>query len=493
MAGNLEGGVLEVVSAMVARIVVQRSTCVGNAHQSMRCYLTKPSWAGRQGRERSPGKSPFARFGPRPLVEPGRSLLSPTQRPLAPERMVQPKLRIGQPGDVYEREADRVAEEVFQKKPSPCACGGSCPACQGKKKVEVQRQVEPGRGEAAASVADDFVQNLGPGRPLDPTARAFFEPRFGHDFSQVRIHHDSEAAQAANLVHARAFTLGNDVVFNAGEYSPADIQGQVLLAHELVHVLQQAGREPSASARLQIVPAHSPSEREADALADRIVNGLPRQQHAISAQAQTGTRLTIQRKPRFSADCNEYKRCEVIEPLAAANQMLDTVLAELQPIADGSVTRGRVFDLVNVHFHNPSNTAVRAGMVLDYYRAIKRELNTSLLFVCPPKDPATCKAKDGLVGAFTTCSAGSDITLCNVYNFLSCIDQAGILIHETAHHLGFCTDFAYVHEAGKYMALPAHKATRNPDTYAQFAKMVFLGTPSCKNCSTEVQLQPGQY
>jgi len=85
-----------------------------------------------------------------------------------------------------------------------------------------------------------------PGRSLDSEARAFFEPRFGYDFSRVRIHADDRAANAAQAVQAQAYTLGNEIVFGAGRYSPATAQGKRLLAHELAHVVQQRGRAPAA-------------------------------------------------------------------------------------------------------------------------------------------------------------------------------------------------------------------------------------------------------
>jgi hypothetical protein len=78
-----------------------------------------------------------------------------------------------------------------------------------------------------------------PGQPLDPVTRAFMEPRFGHDFSQVRVHADSKAAESAQAVNALAYTVGRDVVFGAGQYAVGTSEGQRLLAHELAHVVQQ--------------------------------------------------------------------------------------------------------------------------------------------------------------------------------------------------------------------------------------------------------------
>jgi hypothetical protein len=80
-----------------------------------------------------------------------------------------------------------------------------------------------------------------PGRPLDPATRAFVEPRFGHDFGKVRVHADAQADESARAVSAVAFTVGHDIVFGAGQYSPGTAAGQRLLAHELAHVVQQGG------------------------------------------------------------------------------------------------------------------------------------------------------------------------------------------------------------------------------------------------------------
>src|SRR5205085_10672975 len=84
------------------------------------------------------------------------------------------------------------------------------------------------------------------GQPLPATTREFMEPRFGHDFSRVRVHTDGAAANAARAVRARAYTIGQDIVFGSGESTPATTAGQQLLAHALTHVVQQnAGGGPT--------------------------------------------------------------------------------------------------------------------------------------------------------------------------------------------------------------------------------------------------------
>src|SRR6185295_11487759 len=114
----------------------------------------------------------------------------------------------------------------------------------------------------------------GGGEPLSPSLRSYFEPRFGSDLSGVRLHAGGEAAEAAREVRARAFTVGRDVAFGAGEYRPESAEGKRLLAHELAHVVQQAG--PAAlPARIQRTPAE-PGDLHQDLIEQfRRENGFP--------------------------------------------------------------------------------------------------------------------------------------------------------------------------------------------------------------------------
>lgn len=111
-----------------------------------------------------------------------------------------------------------------------------------KKTADLTRQAE--KDAAAAEDVTPVVQDgiQGGGQPLDRDARAFLEPRFGHDFSQVRVHTDTRASESAQAVQARAFAVGSDVVFGAGQYAPGTSEGKRLLAHELTHVVQQTGQ-----------------------------------------------------------------------------------------------------------------------------------------------------------------------------------------------------------------------------------------------------------
>ena len=108
---------------------------------------------------------------------------------------------------------------------------------QPKRMAGMSPQLTPQTAQAITSLK-------GGGQPLPASERAFFEPRFGRNFNQVHVHSDNKAARTAQSINARAFTLGNDVVFGAGQYSPGTVSSRRLLAHELTHVVQQKGVSP---------------------------------------------------------------------------------------------------------------------------------------------------------------------------------------------------------------------------------------------------------
>lgn len=106
----------------------------------------------------------------------------------------------------------------------------------------LMRMPESPGSEPESSAAPEIVAEVlnSPGEPLDNRTRAFMEPRFSRDFSDVRVHTDERAAESARAVHAHAYTVGRDVVFAAGQYDPGGDRGRKLLAHELTHTIQQS-------------------------------------------------------------------------------------------------------------------------------------------------------------------------------------------------------------------------------------------------------------
>jgi hypothetical protein len=115
---------------------------------------------------------------------------------------------------------------------------------------------------------------LAAGQPLDPSIRSRMEPAFGHDFSRVRIHADDGAARTAADLHAHAFTYGTSIAFGAGKYQPGTPAGDVLLAHELAHVVQQSGVSPPPGPALAASTESAALEQAADDAAAHVVGEL---------------------------------------------------------------------------------------------------------------------------------------------------------------------------------------------------------------------------
>jgi Domain of unknown function (DUF4157) len=166
------------------------------------------------------------------------------------------------------------ARGLLQRK---CACGGEtgasgeCAECT-KKKLLQRREAGSATASDVPSIVHD-VLNL-PGQPLDSSTRSFMEPRFGRDFSGVRIHTDTQSAQSAQAVNAHAYTVGKNVVFGAGRYTPSDRFGRELLAHELTHVVQQhSSSVASATGPLTMDRPDSHREMEAQKIGADVALG----------------------------------------------------------------------------------------------------------------------------------------------------------------------------------------------------------------------------
>ncbi len=157
---------------------------------------------------------------------------------------IQRKLSVGAVNDPLEHEADRLAEQVMRMPATPHTAPSSvAPATT----VLTRSALSAGDGGfAAPPIVHDALNS--PGQPLDAATRAFMEPRFGYDFSSVRVHSDAKAAAAATSIRAQAFTTGQNIVFGAGQYAPHAHYGRALLSHELAHVVQNGGGKRSTVA-----------------------------------------------------------------------------------------------------------------------------------------------------------------------------------------------------------------------------------------------------
>ena len=341
--------------------------------------------------------------------------------------VIQAKLKIGQPNDIYEQEADRVAEQVMsmpeprlqrqaeeeeeeeeliQTKP---LAEQIIPLVQrqGEEEEEetlqakpfssqitplIERQAEPeeeeeepeeevlqtkGRTGHCPEVIPELesrIQSLkGGGQPLPKSVRTFFEPRFGHDFSQVRIHTDGQASESVRKSNAKAYTVGRDVVFGAGQYAPHSTEGKGLLAHELAHVVQQRQAAPFAQASLS---ARHPSALKTDAKNATIKYRL----RDITPTVHGETQRKVQRLPE--------SEIELVKSPETKGITVEKVRPKVSKVSFGGVGIATVKyygpgeERLNIHFRKVSEApgkAPRLQIVLDCHPHVRIRLHRSAI------------------------------------------------------------------------------------------------------------------
>lgn len=274
-------------------------------HESMqRKTLSKPRTTSRSSHLQK--QSVVKSAAKHPLMALHQSIGNQAVQRLIRSPYIQAKLNVSTPGDQFEQEADRVADTVMRMPDAQVNPGATvsnqtqisrlqrqCTECEEKvQRQELEEEEEPVQmkldgqrpiiqrlraessdkvlrrpaaaeeeneeeeemvqGKAAEGGGNQVSQGVqsqiegfrGGGQPLPESSRAYFEPRFGHDFGGVRIHAGAQAAESAGSINAQAFTVGRNVAFAAGQYSPETGAGKRLLAHELTHVIQQNGGTP---------------------------------------------------------------------------------------------------------------------------------------------------------------------------------------------------------------------------------------------------------
>lgn len=186
-----------------------------------------------------------------------------------------------------------------------CACGGAaggsgeCEECRKKRLPTLQRFAVGPELDRVPPVVQEVLRS--PGQALDPEARSYFEARFGHDFSLVRVHTDSRSAASANAVSALAYTVGRNVVFADQQYQPTTAAGRHLLAHELTHVVQQSRDGPPTEAPLRIGDSGDAAEREAASVAAQLSDGKARASAAKAHdESRTLRRFTVEERDQIT-------------------------------------------------------------------------------------------------------------------------------------------------------------------------------------------------
>ncbi|WP_241431885.1 eCIS core domain-containing protein [Natrialba chahannaoensis] len=233
-----------------------------------------------------------------PVLEPPQ-----TRNPLTDSPSTYPGVDWGGSDTASSESTETTRLQFPERTPQPFESRGYGPEAQS----HIYRAVK-GTGTDPDGVPEPVLDVLAsPGQSLDGTIQQTLEDRMDADFSNVQIHTGAKAAEAAEAIDAKAFTCGNAIVFNSGEYDPNSPEGQFLLAHELAHVTQQNGGAPismmpQANADLEIDPDPQ-LEREADEAAKQALSG----EEPLTVN-RMGTEMHIQR----SAEDSKMSRREVI-------------------------------------------------------------------------------------------------------------------------------------------------------------------------------------
>src|SRR5512145_2532667 len=175
-----------------------------------------------------------------PLIPALRTLQTAQPAPF----VLQAALRVSAPNDPYEAEADQIARQIMGMHGAALPDTDATTSAPATPTLQLQRSSDAAGLAVPPALVRHVEQLQGSGDPLPDAERAFFEPRMGHDFSQVRVRTDPATARELS---ARAFTTGSDIVFDQGEYQPGTSGGRQLLAHELAHVVQQRGGDGTVS------------------------------------------------------------------------------------------------------------------------------------------------------------------------------------------------------------------------------------------------------
>lgn len=277
-----------------------------------------------------------AQTGPSPAHQPERTpgTYRPHQVPMWVKPMpIQCSLKINTPGDRYEQEADQVAGQIMrtpesQPQRNTCTCGrpaapdGLCTECRRRQPLIQRKATSEGGQTAVPPIIQDVLKT--PGRALDTCTRNFMEDRFRHNFGAVRVHTDARAAASAEAVQARAYTVGANIVFGSGQYRPGTTAGRRLLAHELVHTLQQSQLIP----HIQRTPADEiSSEPETkDPLCDKYDFDAVRGRAISEATAYQADKTDKESHLSLIRTLKWVRRC------AASLEEIERLLVELESI-----------------------------------------------------------------------------------------------------------------------------------------------------------------
>jgi hypothetical protein len=366
--------------------------------------------------------------------------------------ILQPKLKVSQPGDAYEQEADKIAEQVVRMSDSfdsvtlIAATNGEegvdrkCEACIMKKEEEkLEISLKPSAtfsSETNDETANEInsLRSTG-GSSLDPSIKGFMEQKFGFDFSNVRIHSDERATRSARSINALAYTIGNEIVFGEAQYRPFTFEGKRLLAHELTHVVQQTSPKNNDNDNEQYQSLHS---------------------YGTIKNAEEDAGIY-----RYSTqNCEKSDVTSDIDPadLRATQMAIHSAgqLARFLSIPSDPHVR----DLLLKNFNDDKLSTIRE--VYAHFKKIEAELlGSDYQYECEDD----CDSENAYVYPFWT-----DIHLCmNKLKGRPTDFIAGVIVHEMSHYAADTGDHEYFYPGTGVTSLSEDEAIDNADSYEGFA------------------------
>ena len=262
-----------------------------------------------------------------------------------------------------------------------CACGrhivsgGECEECKKNRQATLQRaKTNAALMSAAPPIVHEVLRS--PGQPLDVATRSCMEPRFGHDFSNVRVHADAKAAESARAVNALAYTVGRDVVFGTGQFSPASTAGRKLIAHELTHVVQQQQGASATSIpdELQIGSPSDASELEAATAPDKLASLGSIAGAATSRARQQVNRQINPMEERESSSRESRRRAGSTLPYRQATELAECI----RIMGDANAAYCRQTVLGEAPIPSPVQIARQGGTGLSFISTDRITLTASV-------------------------------------------------------------------------------------------------------------------
>lgn len=327
----------------------------------------------------------------------------------------EPKLPIGPANDQHEREADLTAARVMRMEDP------SNPRLENARENQKLRRQE---ASVSAGLAPPIVHQVlrSSGQALSATARSYFEPRFGRDFSQVRIHADDRAGESARAVGANAYTVGHQIVFAPRKFQAETEAGRQLLAHELTHVVQQGGT----------LSAQSSTSRGGVLQKDE--GGLP------TGPRRVEVRLAVQ------GNCPHPEK--IAEAIPGARTMLATAESWFIDYPFLDPHQQRLFDLILQAQFGSSSDDVRGKIhsrIIRMARLMDSATNGGVTFVCDPRTLDKCEK--GPWSMFVRRGERNTMHVCPNFFTDGLEARRFTLIHESAHLAGV-GDHVYLVTAG---------------------------------------------